>query len=231
VRRAGTEVYDPADDDDDDDAVMSGPVSIHSIAALANSSKNDLDRGSRPKTEVGRFAGVELTSIINMIDLESDGARPLVDLNIGPSGAQRMPDTPTRPSNEMAALMPTTPRTFGGVPPPMQQPMPQRMPPAPMPQRMPPAPMQPPPMQQPPMQQPPMQQPMQQRPMAPYPAQQQRPQQRPPVAGQRAVSTTKHKRRRSVIQPWVVIVAILLAAGIAAVIVALSGPSVTTHSK
>ncbi|MDB4962218.1 MAG: serine/threonine protein kinase [Myxococcales bacterium] len=85
-KRAGTEVYDAGADDDDDDAqdddLGIGPVSLNSIALARTSSK---DRVSRPKTEVGKFAGVELTSIINMMDLEAEGANPLVDLNVGPT--------------------------------------------------------------------------------------------------------------------------------------------------
>ena len=74
VPRAGTEVYDASDDEDDDDD--GGPVSIHSIAAKANRSPTRSQiaaydpRLSRPKTEIDKFDGVELTSIINMIDLE-----------------------------------------------------------------------------------------------------------------------------------------------------------------
>ncbi len=118
--RAGTEVYDAAiDDDDDDDAMsISGPLSIHSIAARAKSpsksppiaarplppklplpadpkspplgvksmvpARSPAARLPRPKTEVDRFHGVELTSIINMMDLDEQGAQPLVDLGAAP---------------------------------------------------------------------------------------------------------------------------------------------------
>jgi eukaryotic-like serine/threonine-protein kinase len=83
--RAGTEVYDAADEDDDEDdsaleVPVGSPLSIHSIAARASAGKL-----ARPKTEVGKFAGVELTSIINMIDMEQQGAKPLVDLDQAPS--------------------------------------------------------------------------------------------------------------------------------------------------
>jgi hypothetical protein len=44
---------------------------MHSIA------RSSIDRLSRPKTEVSRFHGVELTSIINLIDLEGAEGRPL----------------------------------------------------------------------------------------------------------------------------------------------------------
>lgn len=114
--RAGTEVYDPAADDDEDydDAMLSGPLSIHSIAARAKSPSASgkpmppklplpaeakspplgvksmvpakaSARPPRPKTEVDRFHGVELTSIINMMDLDEQGAQPLVDLSMAPS--------------------------------------------------------------------------------------------------------------------------------------------------
>jgi hypothetical protein len=76
VHRAGTEVYDAAADDEDEDPAGSagGPPSIHGIAARAS------DRALRPKTEVGKLAGVELTSIINMIDLEAQASRPGAEL-------------------------------------------------------------------------------------------------------------------------------------------------------
>jgi len=82
-KRAGTEVYDAALDEDDEDDLDMSPLSIHSIARRTPAK----ERTSRPKTEVGKFAGVELTSIINMMDLESraDGARPLVDLDAAPA--------------------------------------------------------------------------------------------------------------------------------------------------
>src|SRR5688500_538970 len=81
IPRAGTEVYDPGDDDDDDselEIAPSGPLSIHSIAARAKSPPIGLKSPPlgakspplRPKTEVGKFQGVELTSIINMMDLD-----------------------------------------------------------------------------------------------------------------------------------------------------------------
>jgi serine/threonine protein kinase len=96
--RAGTEVYDASDDDDDedddDDALQirpSGPLSIHSIAARARSPVPKSPVPSlaasppRAKTKVEQFAGVELTSIINMMDLDDQGSRPLVDLNAAPA--------------------------------------------------------------------------------------------------------------------------------------------------
>jgi serine/threonine protein kinase len=196
VHRAGTEVYEPGDDEDEEEVEIapSGPMSIHSIAARANEV-----RGVRPKTEVGKFQGVELTSIINMIDLEagSAGSQPLVDLNVGPkldsgpleSGPSSLPMTPTPPpaaplygSMPMRAqpdprdMMPTAPR-----------PMPNAFPPSAYP-----------------------------RPMV------------VPMAPPRPGSVAR-RRPRSKIRPWMVIVAILLAAGVAAMIVAMSGPDISVH--
>src|SRR5690606_4980955 len=97
VPRAGTEVYDPGEDDEDDDSSLdiapAGPLSIHNIAARAKSpplgaKSPPLGAKSpplRPKTEVGKFQGIELTSIINMMDVENrEGSRPLVDLDAEP---------------------------------------------------------------------------------------------------------------------------------------------------
>jgi eukaryotic-like serine/threonine-protein kinase len=96
-QRAGTEVYDAAGDDDEDavESGPSGPLSIHSIAARAASSAKSPPL--RPKTEVGKFQGVELTSIINMMDLEdSQGSKPLVDLDAGPAPGGRSMDSAPR---------------------------------------------------------------------------------------------------------------------------------------
>jgi serine/threonine protein kinase len=132
-KRAGTEVYDASDDEDDDEEedLGMGPVSIHSIALARTPSK---DRISRPKTEVGKFAGVELTSIINMMDLENaDGAKPLVDLDAGPrldsgprlldSGPSSLPTPPTghaplrgpQSSADPTEMMSTAPRRAPAV--------------------------------------------------------------------------------------------------------------------
>ena len=86
-KRAGTEVLTGGDDDDDSELEIapSGPLSIHSIAARAAHKSPTLPppfpTGIRAKTEIEKFQGMELTSIINMIDIEQAGAKPLVDLN------------------------------------------------------------------------------------------------------------------------------------------------------
>ncbi len=106
AKRQGTEVYDALDDEDEDDDDDSGPpmpLSIHSIAARAARPAKAATPPSanpfseRPKTEVNKFAGVELTSIINMMDLDNQGSKPLVDLNVAPtieSGPRPMPLDP-----------------------------------------------------------------------------------------------------------------------------------------
>ena len=193
VARAGTEVYDSIDDDDDDEDLspMAGPVSIHSIAARANEARaakvaaGGLRPDGRPKTEVGKFAGVELTSIINMMDLEGapDGARPLVDLNIGPkldSGPRLMESGPSALPRDPSEMLPTAPRQMPPLPPRPNIPMPLTPPVL----------------------------------------------QRRPDAPQRRSSNSV--KRRSAIRPWMVIAVILIAAGIAAITVAMSGPDVPT---
>jgi len=175
AKRAGTEVYDM---DDDEDEEADGPMSIHSIAARAN------DLPMRPKTEVGKFQGVELTSIINMIDLEASvmGAQPLVDLDVGPKL-----DSGPRLFDSGPSALPTASPTILGLGPSAQAPF-EMMPTAP-------------------------------RRVQPLSSGQAN-----PVGMPRA--TTSHRKRPSRIRPWMVIVAILAAAGVAAVIVAMSGPEI-----
>jgi len=212
AKRPGTEVYNVADDDDEDDEadidreIAGGPLSIHSIAARAN----DARAAARPKTEVGKFQGVELTSLINLIDLEAGtaGSQPLVDLEPGGRGDSRsrrldsdpvapppppLPpprtppyDAPTRPS---ARLPPDGPPAARLPPPP-----PPALPPLPpLPTTYPQAPL-------------------------------------PWTAAHRPDSVSRNARRsRSRIRPWMVIVAILVVAGVAAMIVALSGPEIAVQ--
>ncbi len=217
VARAGTEVYDINDDDDDDDdhsadldrdsIPPAGPLSIHSLAARAN----EVRAAARPKTEVGKFQGVELTSLINMFDLDASvaGSHPLVDLDIGPrldSGPRLLDSGPAQ-----LPVTPPPPRPTGGMPypvplradtPPVLDPH-EMMPTAPrhLPQAMP----------------------------MTYP--QARPQVAfaPPRTARRASSAAMGRRSRSKIRPWMVIVAILVAAGVAAMIVAMSGPDIAVQ--
>lgn len=194
-KRAGTEVYDASDDEDDDDDqdedLGMGPVSIHSIAMARTKSG---DRGSRPKTEVGKFAGVELTSIINMMDLENDaGAKPLVDLNQGP----RLDSGPRLLDSGPSAL-PTPPRgqapLRSGDPSETASTAPRRMPVS------------------------------QQPPMGMRIAATPNPGSKAPRQG------TKGRRGRSKM-PLLIVLLVLIAAGIAAAVVAMSGPDVAVQHE
>jgi serine/threonine protein kinase len=94
--RAGTEVYDPGEEIDDDDSSLE-IQSVHSLAARAEALGAPGSRGVRPSTEVGRFQGVELTSLINLIDLEQQGSRPLVDLDTPPPTRSARSQAPPPP--------------------------------------------------------------------------------------------------------------------------------------
>jgi serine/threonine protein kinase len=225
-KRAGTEVYDALDDDDDDDdddAVMpiqpSGPRSIHSIAARARSPQPRsptppvvMPAGpGRPKTEVDRFAGVELTSIINMIDLDDQGSKPLVDLNIAPaldSGPRLIDSGPrTLDSDPGLSSFVSSLNQPGAIPGTMRN----TAPPMPGHAAQSDRPYTPPPLD-----------PSEMMPTAPR---------RMPTAGGKppAEVTAVSKRRQPssfALKPWMVVVALLLVAGFAALVVALSGPNV-----
>jgi hypothetical protein len=175
--RAGTEVYDAADLDEEEDEPslpVSGPVSIHGLAARAAALRPAETPGARAKSEVDKFAGVELTSIINMMDVEQQGSKPLVDLGAGPPlGAG-----PSLESEPLAAPPPSR-----GPPPPLQI-----------------------------------------RTDTPLPA----PRRQVSTGYGRNPETTQRARSRVgsyALRPWMVIGLILLAAGVAAIIVALSGPN------
>jgi serine/threonine protein kinase len=89
--RPGTEVYNGSDDDDADEAIDDA---VFSMGA----------RAPRPKTEIEKFAGVELTSIINMMDIEDRDAAPrresgLLQLDSAP--AQRPTPPPIAPAAPM----------------------------------------------------------------------------------------------------------------------------------
>jgi serine/threonine protein kinase len=191
ARRAGTEVYDIDDEEDEDDNPnAAGPLSIYALAAKAAPKEKKKEptlasfdpRLSRPKTEIDRFQGVELTSLINMIDLEAQGSQPLVDLDVGPkldsgprffpdSGARQMPDA--TPSG-----LPPFPHAMGLAPPAIDR------------------------------------------------------QNVMMTTGRRGPTTADArpgsiaKRKKSPIRAWMVIVLILVAAGVAGAIVAMSGPDV-----
>jgi len=179
--RAGTEVYDSVEDEDDDSAIevpIGSPLSIQQIAARASAQKL-----ARPKTEIEKFHGVELTSIINMIDMEHQGAKPLVDLDRGPMLDISSPSiiTDSSLSAPIVAKPPAPLQIRTDTPLPLDTGM-----------------------------------------MLPTP--ERRPHARPVEPTQMGA---RRKRRRSsfVLKPWMVIGLILLAAGVAALVVALSGPN------
>jgi serine/threonine protein kinase len=218
VPRAGTEVYDPGEDDDeDDDSALeigpSGPLSIHSIAARAKSpplgSKspplNTKSPPLRPKTEVGKFQGVELTSIINMMDLDDrEGSRPLVDLDSGPR-ARPVPRHGFDSDPSLMSLVRSLPaaRTADDSPP--------RIPTPAVPvEAMPTSPRATYPAPRPPVSSRPMQ----------APAASTRPSAQP-----RAQRSTQTRGERSSLRPWMVIALIIVVAIVVTLIVAMSGPS------
>ncbi len=200
--RAGTEVYDAADDEDEDesDDLAAAPLSIYSLAARSGAASTppadrasgtirSSDRPSRPKTEIDRFQGVELTSIINMIDLESKqaGSKPLVDLDVGPrldSGPRAFPaqaSIPLSPIDSGPQVMPTNPYA-GGAP--------------------------------------------VARPDTPPPLGRHEMLAARPRSEPRRPNSIAARRKKSRIRPWMVVLAILLAAGVAGAIVAMSAPDV-----
>ncbi len=229
-KRAGTEILDTSGDDDDeeeldDDDLGMGPMSIHSIAMARTKSKSSNDRQSRPVTEIHKFAGVELTSIINMMDIEgSPGSRPLVNLDSGP---QPLPMTPAPEQRPLRAPANTTigqgpprrpsmsqpPPPFGALPlpPPPSPPDPREMmPTAPRGHRVAPAPT----------------------PTATPTAKPQAAKVLQPQAPVRSRSQTPApKAKKSAFRPWMVLVLLLVAGGIAAGVVAVSGPDVGVEDK
>jgi len=214
-KRAGTEVYDASDEDDDAGSVEldirpSGPLSIHSIAARAKSPTRPPPARPPPipvraKTEIEKFHGMELTSIINMIDIDQAGAKPLVDLSAAPpltldSGPQALASGPHSISS-IAAKAPPPPRPIPTLP----MPMPSLPRAAAQPAAAP-------------------------RATLPRPSVQSEP---PTVRGfpapppnLRSPERYGTAQPRSALRPWIVIVAILLVAGIVAIVVAMSGPNV-----
>ncbi len=227
VPRAGTEVYDPSDEDDDDDSALeiapSGPLSIHSIAARAKSSPSGAKSPPlgtkspplRPKTEVGKFQGVELTSIINMMDLDDRlGSQPLVDLDSGPKPRPRRDSYDSDPG--LASLVRSLPAARSGQEAGPGGPMTRgrggyQAPEPPPIEQMPTAPRAMPPQQ--PQRPPPSARPQQMR---------QQPSMQQPRRQQRKAST---KAERSTFTPWIVIGLIVVVAIVVTLIVAMSGPS------
>ena len=216
--RAGTEVYDGEGDDDDVEPAERVPShqgtrvpSLPGIAAASTSTSSGLLQGMtaarrsssripRAKTEIAKLQGVvELTSIINMIDLENQhrealGSKPLVDLDAGPRLYESVPELAAPPAPAPSRPPSPRPRSAAGpsgarearaadaVPPTSR-----RLTSAPQPAQ-----------------------------VQHFPA---------PARG-----TTRNKgKKRSALRTWLVVVAILLAAAVAGVVVAMSGPDVAVQ--
>jgi serine/threonine protein kinase len=229
VHRAATEVYHGGEEEEVDDDEASVPLSIPGMStgvAAGMASRNSSGRIARPRTELAKGGVVELTSIINMIDLENQyreslGERPLAELSgagrarsdsvprlfEGGSSRPRLPGLPGMPPRLEATTKP------GPPPVPRRQALPAMPPPTPVALQHPPPP----------------------RPLDPIEVLPTRPRRRPGQAApyvQASSQTESQARKRSFLRPWMVIVAIILAAAVAAVIVAMSGPDVALrHGK
>jgi hypothetical protein len=211
VQRAATEVYEGGADDDEPDDNFAVP-SLHRLpspSARISSSRHSSARISRPRTEAARLQGVvELTSIINIIDLENQhrevmGDKPLVDLDLGP----RLDDRPRLLDSRLAAVHPG--------PPPLPRSRPPWQPPPP-----------PPPSRQ--VQQPAV--PSDLIPTQPQPRGPSQPMEVPRFPA--PVRRGSQPRKKSLIRSWMVIVAIVVAAAVAGMVVAMSGPDVAVqHGK
>ena len=222
VKRAGTEVYDGGDEDDEDDAndandANAPAASIHGLASP--SPRASSSRISRPpKAEATKLQGVvELTSIINMIDLENQhreamgldsgprpiGGGPAITLSVQPvqpaqpgqPGPLRPPAGVPNPHARPGLHAPPGAHAPPGIPGPHDQDPRDLLPTMPR-----------------------------QLPGPPQPMQVQH-FQAPPSRGSQS-------KKRSFLRPWMVIVAIVLAAAVAGVVIAVSGPDVAVqHGK
>jgi eukaryotic-like serine/threonine-protein kinase len=188
-------------------------------------------RISRPRTEAARLQGVvELTSIINLIDLENQhreamGERPLVDLEHGLE--------PPLDSGPQMELAPTTPHPQRA-----RHPLPHPMPHRGQAQgQAPPVPVQAPPVQAPPALLQALAHDAAAQPVDPRDLLPTRPRTLPgaqpgPVPHFPApVRRGSHGRARRLVQTWMVLVAIIVAAAVAGIVVAMSGPDVAVRSK
>jgi serine/threonine protein kinase len=190
--RAGTEIYDVDEDEgedldeDEDDDLAIGPVSIHSIAAKAT---KPAAAKPRPKTEVDKFQGVELTSLINMIDVEQEGAKPLVDFDQPAPPPRQVDSAPRQLSSDPALVGPSIPPT------PIAPRLASSAPLAPYE-------------------------------MAPVPQQHVYPSAKPYESTAKGLRLDSQPRSGFVLRSWVVIALILFAAGVALLVIALSGPHV-----
>jgi len=93
--RGSTEII--GDDDSDESDEAGPPMSVHSMAERAEALRGGKPKNHRAQTSLtnlSKLKGVELTSIINMIEGETDGAAPLVDLDQLGRGSGKIPSGP-----------------------------------------------------------------------------------------------------------------------------------------
>ena len=199
VRRAATEVYHGSDSDSEEDEadaeaeVNAGLLSIPGLPSRPSSS-----RMSRPRTEIAKLQGVvELTSIINMIDLENQHREAMAGrfdsgprlFDAGASAVQPLPaPRPMPPPAPIQAMQAMPPRSHQAEPSDLIPTQPRPLP------RSPPA-----------------------------------PRARPAPRAQPPSRRRSQARKRSFLRPWMVIVAMVLAAAVAGVVIAMSGPNVSVQ--
>jgi eukaryotic-like serine/threonine-protein kinase len=235
MKRAGTEVYDGGDEEDEEDNdADAAAAAMHGVPdPRPRASSSRISRP--PKTEAAKLQGVvELTSIINMIDLENQhreamgamGAmseRSVVELE----GGRRPEPVPRSTTAGPGVVHPGPPRPPAGPAgmagaPAAHGPSGPHGPPGPHGQHGSPGPHGPPGLD---LQDPRDLMPTMPRQLPGPPQPMQVPHFQAPV---RRGSPARKKR----IRPWMVIVAIVLAAAVAGVVVAMSGPDVTVqHGK
>lgn len=199
VQRAGTEVYDAGEEEDEDPSAV--PSSIHGLAGRQSSAHI-----ARPKTELHKLGGVvELTSIINMIDLENQHHEAMADKaheGAPVSGAAVDAGPRKEPVPMIVQPAPMMPPPAGLAEPRFDPRGP--APPGDASDALPTMPRQ----------------------LPAYPQAGQVPHFQAPADRR---SPTKHT---GVIRPWMVILAIVLAAAVAGVVIAMSGPDVAMeHAK
>jgi len=126
-RGGGTEVYDPADEDDEDDVDASDVLSSAIVTSAVHAAPSGAIAASGPhgraKTEVDKFQGVELTSIINMIDLEAQGRalteRGAMPISITPEPMAPAPAIAAAPTLMASAAPSRSPSPSRPPPPPL----------------------------------------------------------------------------------------------------------------
>jgi hypothetical protein len=241
VQRAATEVYDGGAEDEEEEVQPTGPSGPFAV------SRHSSARIPRPRPELAKGGVVELTSIINLIDLEQQHREAMGDRSfvgsvdssglrrsdpgsgpVEPQGGRTISGPPPIPRQALpgvSAMSPSQPRPMPltALPPPpfasvsVSHPGPPR--PADPSDVMPTLPRQLPvaaPLSAPRV------------PQGGAPRAAARPDRQVPHF-QAPSRGSSHARKRSVLRPWMVIVAIILAAAVAGVIVALSGPNVAVQ--